>query len=117
VTGQTLLDLGETSAEKGPPFLDSGGAHLEVPAQCGHGACALRQTVAGRPFCQGALALLGGLSLEPGQQRQKLRGALEVASAPLSYLGLQGDQGLSLSGGFSEIGTRPSGGLLGRLQR
>jgi len=58
-----LLDLGETSAKKGPPFLDSGGANLEVPAQRGHGAGALGQTVAGGAFCQGPLALFGGLSL------------------------------------------------------
>jgi hypothetical protein len=117
VTGQTLLDLGETSAEKGSPFLDSGCAHLEVPAQCGHGARALSQTVAGGAFCQSALALLGGLSLELRQQRQKLGGALEVPNAPGINLRLLGDQGFSLSGGFSEIGAGPAQGLVCGLKR
>ncbi len=86
VTGQSLLDLGKTSTEKGPPFLDGGGAHLEVPPQRGHGTGSLRQAAAGRAFVQGALGLLGGGSLEIGQQRQELRGATLVPCAPGSHL-------------------------------
>jgi hypothetical protein len=86
VTGQPLLDLGEASTEKGPPFLDSGGAHLEVPPQRRHGTGSLRQTAAGRPFGQGALALLGGGGLEIGQHRQELRGATLVPCAPGCHL-------------------------------
>jgi len=86
VTGQSLLDLGKTSAEKGPPFLDSGGAHLEVPPQRRHRTGSLRQAAPGRAFGQGALALLGGGSLETRQQRQELRGATPVPCAPGSHL-------------------------------
>ncbi len=86
VAGQALLDLAETSTEKGPSFLDGGGADLEVPAQRGNGAGALRQPAAGRPFSQGPLALLGGRSLELGQQRQQLSGPVEVACSPLLQL-------------------------------
>ena len=75
-----------TSAEKASPFLDTGGAHLEVPPQRGHGTGSLRQAAAGRAFGQGALALLGGGSLEIGQQRQELRGAIEVPCPPGSHL-------------------------------
>ncbi len=86
VTGQSLLYLGEASAEKGPPFLDGGGAHLEVPPQRGHSAGALGQTAASGAFCQRALALLGGGSLKRGQHRQELRGAVQVARTPGGHL-------------------------------